>query len=255
MISAVIVTYNEANKLEGCLKSLQGFADEIIVVDLGSQDETKRLIRSCKVSLYHHKWVPYADPIRNFAISKASGPWILMLDPDERITKTLAAKLKELTKKTDFSAANIPSKNIFFGKWIKHTNFWPDRHTRFFKKGCVSWLARVHSYPQVRGEITNLPAEEPLAIIHYGYDNYRQFIQKQLRYSTSEAKNRLSSGERFSVIPLVWKPIREFGVRFIKHQGYRDGIYGALLVLGLMVYQVLVQIKMLLLDKKNLEPY
>lgn len=257
-ISAVIVTYNEAHKLAGCLASIRDFADDIVVVDLGSSDRTDLLLKKYKVRKFTHSLVPYADPIRNFAISKAEKKWVLMLDPDERLTPILATRLKAIMKlkDSDYVAVNIPFKNIFFGRWISHTNFWPDKHIRFFIKDKVRWQDMVHSYPIIQGKILDLPAEGSLAIEHYGYDNYSQFVKKQMRYAKSDAWNRIYAGERFSIITLIWKPWREFLVRFIKHQGYKDGIYGVMLVLGLMFYQVLVQFKMLYyIRTKERRPY
>ncbi len=247
MISAVLISYNEKAKLKVCLESLEGFTGEIIVVDLGSSDGTKEMLEDKDVKLFKHDWVPYADPIRNYAFSKASGDWIIMLDPDERLTSSLKDELLEISKgSSEYTAVNIPFKNIFWGRWIAHTNFWPDKHIRFFKKGTVKWQEKVHSYPIIDGLVLDLPSDEKYAIEHFGYDNYRQFIRKQWKYSTSAAWNRLSEGKGFSLIELMWQPLREFLARFIKHQGYKDGLDGVFLVGVLMVYQIVVQLKVLL---------
>lgn len=250
MISVCIVCLNEAEKLKKCLKSLEGFADEIIVIDLGSTDQTLEVCESFAAKVYKHEKVPYVELIRNFAISKTNGDWVLILDPDETIPEKLKEKLKEITT-TDYVAVNIPRKNIFFGKWISHTNWWPDYHIRFFKNGKVEWLEAIHSYPRVTGNILKLPKDGNLAIIHFGYDNFSQFIDRQNRYSEVEAQQRFGEGERFSLSNIIWKPAREFLVRFVKHQGYLDGFYGFSLTILMCIYKLMVEVKLWELSQKK----
>ena len=251
MISTVIVTFNEEKKLVNCLMSVKDFSDEIVIVDLGSTDHTLDIAKKYQAKIFHHHWVDYVEKVRNFAISKTSGEWILILDPDEIITDKLKIKLKEVTKLKDYSAVNIPRKNIFFGRWIAHTNWWPDRHIRFFKKGKVKWLEKIHSYPEVDGKLIDLPADPELAIIHFGYDNLSQFLERQNRYSTIEAEQRFRSGERFFWPNLFWKPSREFLVRFIKHAAFLDGFYGLALTFLMMIYQLEMMVKLWELDRKD----
>lgn len=249
MISAVIVNFNQADKLKDCLQSIRNFADEIVVIDLGSTDDSEEITKKFGGKFIPHKFEPYVELVRNDAISYARGGWILVLDPDETITADLSSKLKEVSQNERYVAVNIPRKNIFFNKWIAHTNWWPDRHVRFFKKQTVVWSDQIHLYPQVNGDILDLEAKEELAIIHHGYSSIRQFIDRQNRYSTIEAENRHKTGEKFSWINLFWWPKREFLVRLIKHQGYLDGFHGFALTILMMIYRLMVVIKMWELEK------
>lgn len=251
MISVVVTCFNEANKLKRCLESVNDFVQELVVVDLGSSDKSLAVAKEFDAKIYFHKFVPYVEVVRNYAISKASLDWILVLDPDEIIPKDLKEKLKEVARGNQFMAVNIPRKNIFFGKWIAHTNFWPDSLVRFFKKGKVTWGEKIHVYPQVNGEILSLPAKENLAIIHYGYDDIKQFIDRQNRYSQVEARNLYDLGERFSWGSFFWRPTREFLVRFIRHAGFLDGFYGFALSFLMMVYELQVMIKLWELEKEK----
>ncbi|TSC87758.1 MAG: glycosyl transferase family protein [Microgenomates group bacterium Gr01-1014_7] len=251
MISTVVINYNQSNKLEDCLKSVQNFADEILVVDLGSTDQSQQVAKKFNAIFIQHKFVPYVEIIRNFAVSKANGDWILVLDPDEQITDDLAKKLKDVTLEDKYAAVNIPRKNIFFGKWIAHTNWWPDRHVRFFKKGKVKWEDRIHFYPRVDGKVLDLPAREDLAIIHFGYQSIEQFIDRQSRYSTIKAQNLYESGVRFSWFSFFWNPFREFIVRYIRHAGFLDGFLGLSLTFLMMVYQLQVLIKLWELEQNK----
>lgn len=251
MISAVVISFNEAEKLENCLKSIENFADELVVIDLGSSDNSIKIAKKFKAKIYHHEFVPYVESVRNFAISKTGGEWVLILDPDEALTSNLKEKLKEIVKENKYDAINIPRKNTFFGRWIAHTNWWPDYHVRFFKKGRVEWTGEIHIYPKAHGKTLKLPENENMAIIHYGYDNIKEFIDRQSRYSSIEADQRYKKGERFSWINFFWWPTREFLVRYIKHSGFLDGFYGFALTFLMGVFRLMVAIKIWELEKQK----
>ncbi|OGE64287.1 hypothetical protein A3J13_00610 [Candidatus Daviesbacteria bacterium RIFCSPLOWO2_02_FULL_36_8] len=251
MISVVYVNYNEAEKLEKSFQTIKNFAQEIVVLDLGSSDHTKEVCKKFNVKLLKHEKVEYVELVRNYAISKANGDWILVLDPDEEISLKLRSTLEDITKQDKFVAVNIPRKNIFLNKWISHTNWWPDKHIRFFRRGAVHWNKKIHSYPNVDGNVLDLGANENLAIIHFGYHSLSDFIERQNKYSGIEAENLFSIGERFSYFKLIWKPIREFLVRYIKHAGFLDGFYGFALTFLMMIYQIEIMIKLWEREKQN----
>ncbi len=251
MVSAVLVNFNEGKKLKEALESLIDFAEELVVVDLGSTDGSEEICKKFGARIFTHAPVPYVELIRDYSISKANGDWVMVLDPDEKIGSKLKEKLRYVIKNDKFTAVNIPRKNIFFGKWISHSNWWPDKHIRFFKKGSVRWGDKIHKYPEVVGPILNLNAEEDLAILHFGYNSINEFINRQDRYSTIEAKNLYDGGLRFSWSLFFWRPFREFLVRFVRHAGFLDGFYGFALVYLMMVYQLEVMIKLWEMEKKR----
>lgn len=251
MISAVIVNFNEAEKLKKCLKSLEGFADEVVVLDFGSTDGSTEIYKEYEVKVFKHDPVPYVESVRNYAVSKAKGDWILVLDPDEILTSELKNKLKTISEEDNFTAVNIPRKNIFFGRWISHSNWWPDRQVRFFKKGAVKWKEKIHQYPEVSGRVLDLDAKAGFAIVHFSYNFVNEFMTRQNRYSTIEAKNHYDNGVKFSIRLFFWKPVREFLVRFIRHAGFLDGFYGFGLTILMMVYQMEVMVKLWELEREK----
>lgn len=229
MISVAIAALPEEEKnVEEAVLSVKNFADEVVIVRIGKDVPN----------------TPYVETIRNEMIKRCKGDWILILDPDERVTESLASKLIEIANGRTYDAVNIPRKNIFFGHWIAHSNWWPDRQVRFFKKGNVIWDSQIHSYPKVTGKQLNLEAIEEFAIEHFGYDSISEFIGRQNRYSGIEAVNRLEKGERFSLLNFFWWPSREFLVRYIKHLGFLDGFYGFALSFLMAIYKITVQVKM-----------
>ena len=138
---------------------------------------------------------------------------------------------------------NIPRKNIFWGTWIAHTNFWPDRQIRLFQKDKIHWPEKIHTYAEVDGVVVDLPADPGLSIEHYGYDDLTQFYNRQNRYSSVEA-DELSESQKFSYARLIWSTLRVWLVRYVKHLGFLDGYSGLFLVYGLMITQISISVKL-----------
>jgi len=243
-ISVVINTHNEADKLKDCLQSVKDWVDEIVVVDMESTDETRKIARNFNAKIYKEKLVPYVELIRNQSVNKANSDWALVLDPDERISANLAKELKKIVKEDKFEVVNIPRKNIIFNKWIRHTNWWPDRQIRFYKKGRVVWPEKIHQYPQVKGKVLDLPAKEELAIEHLNYENISQFLSRQNRYSEILAQNYFDEGQRFSWFNFFWRPTRIFLQRYLRHAGFLDGFHGLSLSYLATLSQMATEIKL-----------
>lgn len=231
-ISVVLNTLNCQENLAKALKSIEKIADEIIVCDDGSGDKTLEIAKEFNAKIFHHKGMGYVEPARNFAIERAQGPWILLLDCDEEIPTSLSSKLKELAsgdRRSEIDYVLIPRKNIIFGKWIKHTGWWPDYNVRFFKKGRVTFSNKIHEQPQTQGREWKLADKESLAIVHHNYQTIGQFLERVNKYTDIEARELLDSGYKFSWIDLFKKPDGEFLSRFFAQEGYKDGIHGFIL--------------------------
>jgi (heptosyl)LPS beta-1,4-glucosyltransferase len=241
-ISAVVNTRNEENNIEECLKSLQ-FADEIIVVDMESTDNTKKIAGGYTDKIFDTKMVGFVEPARNFAIGKATGSWILIVDADERIPKTLAGKLIEITQGEDGDFVRIPRKNLIFGQWTQHSRWWPDYNIRFFKKGSVEWQNEIHSIPVTTGIGINLDADEAYAIEHHHYNTIDEYFERALRYSSQQAKELIGNGYKFDVKDFITKPIGEFISRFFAGDGYKDGLHGLVLAFLQFFSVMLVYLK------------
>ncbi len=246
LISVVINTLNEEKNLPRCLKSVQNFADEIVVVDMHSDDRTREIASEFGARVFLYSRVGYVEPARNFAISRARGRWILILDADEKIGRTLARKLRQIASKPhqDIDYVLIPRKNIIFGKWIQNSRWWPDYLPRFFKKGKVKWPKQIHQKPVLNGQIYTLPDNERFAIIHYNYKTLDQFLGRSRRYAEIQA-NELIKEKKYVLNygDLLLKPVGEFLSRFFAGEGYRDGIHGLALSLLQAYATTLVYLK------------
>ena len=230
-ISAVINTYNEERNLERCLKSLKGFADEIVVVDMGSSDNTKEIAEKHDAKIYSFEYTRFVEPARNFAVSKAKNQWVLVLDADEELPSSLGKKLIQIAKENEADFVEIPRKNIIFGKWINHSRWWPDCLVRFFKKNKVHFSDKIHVPPTTEGKGFLLEAKEEWAIVHHNFQSISQFVERLNRYTDIQSDELVKKGYSFGWRDLVVKPAEEFFSRFFSGEGYKDGIHGLSLAL------------------------
>jgi glycosyltransferase involved in cell wall biosynthesis len=238
-ISVVVNTLNEEKNLPRALSSIKTIADEIVVVDMKSIDNTVGIAKEFGAKVYEHERTNYVEPARNYALSKAKNKWILVLDADERVPAKLTKKLKQISKSPDADYYRIPRKNIVFGKWLKHSRWWPDYNIRFFKKGAVAWNEVIHSVPMTTGKGKDLPDLKDYAIVHYHYNNIEQYITRMNRYTTVQAKIKRKDGYKFSWRDLISKPSGEFLSRYFFAEGYKDGIHG-LALSGLQAFSEMV---------------
>jgi len=232
-ISVVINTLNEEQNLPRVLASVRGLADEIIVVDMQSDDGTVKIAKEAGARVYEHKKTGYVEPARNFAISKATGEWILILDADEELQSSLVKKIKNIVNSPEpANYYRIPRKNLIFGKWLEHTGWWPDYNIRLFKKGKVIWNEIIHSVPLTIGEGIDLPAEEQLAIIHNNYPDLNSYLERMNRYTSIQLKLLQQDGKyHFVWRDLILRPSKEFVSRYFMNEGYKDGAHGLALSL------------------------
>jgi len=245
-ISAVVSVFNEEKKIEKCLRSLV-FADEIIVIDNGSTDRTVELAKKFTDKIFSQENdLLKIDIQKNFGFEKATYNWILSIDADEEVSSKLAEEIKEKIENS-VNGYYIPRKNIIFGKWIRHSGWYPDFQLRLFRKGKGSFTkSHVHESLSLNGKADYLKNE----LIHYNYDSVSQFFQKAINvYIPSEAKNYLDKGYIFSYADVIRFPLKEFLSRFFLRKGYKDGFYGLVLAMLMAFYHFLVFVNIWELNK------
>lgn len=230
-ISVVINTLNEEDNIKRAVGSVS-WADEIVVCDMYSNDKTLEIAKKLGAKVISHKRLEYVEPARNFAIEKASGEWILLLDPDEEVGVDLRDRLIQISENLgQIDYVRIPRKNLIFGKWMQASMWWPDYNIRFFKKGKVSWSDRIHRPPNAIGQGLDLPEDGKWAIIHHHYNNVSQYLERMIRYTKIQAGELKKDGYKFEWNDLIKKPLGEFLGRFFANKGYQDGIHGLALSL------------------------
>lgn len=243
MISAIVHTYNEEKNIDRCLTSLS-FVDEIIVVDMGSTDNTLKRAENYKTTIFKHPYTRFVEPARNFGISKAKQEWILVVDADEEIPISLSHLLKDLASKGEYQYYRLPRKNILLNKWIQHTGWWPDFQIRFFKKNYVKWVKQIHGIPETIGKGFDMEAIEANAITHYNYQSIEQFISRLNKYTSVTAEEYFLKNIRSTQKDLFLFPTKEFVKRFFVQEGFKDGIHGLALSFLQSFYELVVMLKL-----------
>lgn len=238
-ITAIIVVKNSPPHLFETLESINDLVSEIIIgnIDIGNTYK-KELSKNKKVKVIDlPSIIAFADLVKEDLKKKASGEYILYLDPDE-IFPDLTSRLAELLKMYDYFY--FPRKNIIFGKWIEHSRWWPDYQLRLFKKGSVTWPKVLHPKAKGVGKEYRLEPIEQNSILHFNYDNMDQYLEKAARYAKSEAQEIVQKKEQYNWQSMLQRAVSEFMSRFFASEGYKDGLHGFALASLQMFYCFLV---------------
>lgn len=250
-ISVVINTLNNEGIIERAIKSVK-WADEIVICDMYSEDKTVEIAKKLGVKVFLHKRLEFVEPARNFAVSKASNDWVLVLDPDEEVMDSLKDRLIEVASKMEqVDYVRLPRKNLIFGTWMQASMWWPDLNIRFFRKGKVEWSNKIHKPPQVQGKGLDLSADEKWAIIHHHYESLSQFLERMERYTRVQADELYEEGYKFNWQDLIRKPLSEFLSRFFVNHGFEDGLHGLALSLLQAFSFIVVYLRVWEMEKFN----
>ncbi len=222
-ISTVIITFNEEKRLEPALKSLAGLASEIVVVDSFSTDKTVKLAKKYTNKVFQRKWTDYSDQ-KNYANTRASFPWILSLDADERISSELRKEILEIKKEEpECDGFLIPRQVYYLGRWIRHSGWYPDRKLRLFRKEKARWEGEyVHERLVVEGKIQKLSG----SIHHFTYRNISEHLDRINKFSELGAQKLYAKGKKCRWPRLVFMPFFRFVKSYFWRAGFLDGYPG-----------------------------
>ena len=224
-LSVVIITCNEAGNIRACIESV-AFADEVVVLDSGSSDDTVAIAREAGARVSTSADWPGFGPQKNRALALAQGEWVLSLDADERVTPELAAEIRQVLENPGHQAYDMPRLSSFCGRFIRHSGWWPDRVLRLFRRGTAHFTdAVVHERVVGAGETGQLTAH----LLHYTYPDLETALVKMNRYSSDSAAAMFARGRRASLWSALghgsWTFIRIYFVR----RGFLDGRHGFVL--------------------------
>ncbi|MFW6129288.1 MAG: glycosyltransferase [Candidatus Aminicenantaceae bacterium] len=254
-ISVVVITYNEEKKLEPALKSVKDIADEIIIVDSFSEDDTAKIAKKYTKRFYKRKWVDYSDQ-KNYANRLASFPWIFSLDADERLPENLRKEILNIKKEPepDYSAYSMPRLTFYLGKWIRHCGWYPDRKIRLFYKEKASWEGQyVHEKLIVDGKVKKLQ----YPILHFTYDNIAEHMARINNFSSLGARKLYARKKKCRFYHLLMVPIFRFIKTFILKAGFMDGYPGFVISIfhGYAIFVRYAKLKEIWKKGEKIEPY
>jgi len=220
----IILTYNEATHIADCVESAL-FADEVIVFDSYSQDETASLAEYAGATVLQRKFDNFAGQ-RNAALEvvRDRAEWVLFVDADERVTPELAQETLEVIQKPGYAAWRIPRHNYLFGKLTRGAGWYPDYQTRLLRVGSARYNPDrpVHETAILDGPEGTMQHH----FIHYNYEDVAQFRAKQNKYLRYDAQMMFNQGIKPKPQNYVLQPLRHFRWRFFTLKGYRDGLHG-----------------------------
>lgn len=223
-LSGVIITFNEADNIERCLKSLTDVVDEIIVVDSYSTDNTKDICKKFDVTLIEQEFLGYIEQ-KNFALQQASNDYILSLDGDESLSETLQKSIIELKTNWKFDGYYCNRFNNFCGQWIKYSDWYPNRKLRVFDRKKGQW-AGINPHDNFQLVPNTKTSRLKGDILHNTYQSYSEFNQKTEYFSTIAAKAYYDKGQTASFWKVIWNPTWAFFKAYFLRLGFLDGFNG-----------------------------
>jgi glycosyltransferase involved in cell wall biosynthesis len=220
-VSVTVITRNESANIDACLASVE-WADEVIVVDSDSTDDTVARARARGARVMVRPWPGYS-PQKNWAAEQAFSDWILSIDADERVTPQLAAEIREALQSPTASGYRIPRVTWHLGRWIRTTDWYPDYQLRLYDRRRARWAPRrVHE---------SVTADGPVALLkhdlqHYAYRDISHHHATMDRYTTLAAGEMFDAGRSASLLDLALHPPAAFVRNYLLRRGCLDGAVG-----------------------------
>lgn len=236
-LSLVIITKNEGLNLARCIESVP-FADEIIVVDSGSTDDTREIALRYTRHVFDVPWTGFG-PTKQAALKRATSDWILSLDADEALDEELARSIREALQQ-DASPAmgyQLCRISMFLDRWIMHSGWYPELILRLGRRTALACTTElVHERLDVEGPVLVLKGH----LLHYTAPELGPYIEKMHLYAGLMASKKFQRGRRAGVLDLCFRPLYKFCYSYFFRRGFLDGVPGLILA-GVLAYYVFMQ--------------
>lgn len=223
-LSVVIITYNEQRNIARCIDSVLSIADEIIVVDSYSTDETVNIAAQKGAKIVLHTFEGHIEQ-KNYAITQASFPHILSIDADEMPDKQFLAEIKSIKQNWIHDGYSVNRLNNYCGKWIRHGAWYPDVKLRLWDSRKGKWAG---SNPHDKYEMQEGSSIKHVAgdLLHYSYETIEEHYKKSAYFSTIAANAYFQKGKRSSLFKTYASPLFRFTRDYVFKLGFLDGKYG-----------------------------
>ena len=222
-LTVTVITFNEADNIAAALDSVS-WADEIIVVDSHSTDDTVAIARKTATQVIIRDWPGYSEQ-KNFAADQASHDWVLSMDADERVTPELASEIRALLQQEpDARGYRVRRVSRYLGRWIRSTDWFPDYQLRLYDRRAGRWNGlRIHESFRLTSAT---PAHLQGELQHYAYRDISHHLRKIDAYTTLIADEWVAEGRRASAARLLLHPAMAFVRNYVLRRGFRDGVPG-----------------------------
>ncbi|MDR2887241.1 MAG: glycosyltransferase family 2 protein [Bacteroidales bacterium] len=226
-ISAVIITFNEEKFIGRCLDSLQGVADEIVVVDSFSTDRTEDICRQYGALFFTHPFGGFRDQ-KNHALSLASYSHVLSIDADEALSEELRSSILAMGENWKYDGYFVNRRNIYCGKRIKYSGWYPDRQLRLFSTGAGEWGGHnIHERVVMHSDCSVGRLEGDL--LHWNFTSVAEHVEKMKHYSETCAREYHRAGKKASFFSPFVHGFWTFFRTYILNAGFLDGRYGCII--------------------------
>lgn len=222
LLTAVIITLNEERNIKRCIDSIKDVADEIIVIDSGSTDQTKYICETAKVRFIYNPWGGYSDA-RNFGAQQSSNDWIVALDADESLSVELKESILTIKKYPEPVFASVKRLTNYCGHWVKHCGWYPDIKLRFYDRRKAGFIGDIHE------TVSPAAAENILLdgdLFHYSYYSIEDHVLQYNKFTTLTAQAAFKAGKKSSIVKIIASPALKFIKSYFIQLGFLDGYYG-----------------------------
>ncbi len=235
-VSVVILTKNEEKNIADCIGSVRDWADEVIIIDDLSTDQTVSIAQTMADKVLIKK-MDIEGAHRNWAYAQTKHPWVLSLDADERATPELADEIRQtLASPGDFVAFSIPRRNYIGEVWVQNSGWYPSAQIKLIRNDKFKFEeVEVHPRAFINGPRRRLDQD----IIHFSYKNYEDFLSKLNKQTTLEAKKWIRTGRSMSMGRAAWRALDRFFRKFIGKRGWKDGFLGFMVAFFDTLYQIM----------------
>ncbi len=226
-LSVVIITFNEEKNIERCLKSVMNIADEIIVLDSFSTDKTEEICQKYNVKFFQHEFDDYTSQ-KNRAVSFAENDYVLSLDADEVLSKKLKNSIFKIKENPIFDAYDFNRLNIYCGKPIKHTSWYPDRKIRIWNRKKGKWVGnKIHEIVKLEkdAKIDTLNGD----LLHYSFNSIEEHILQANKFSSISAEQIVQNNKKNLVLKAITNPSFKFFKNYFLKLGFLEGYTGLLI--------------------------
>lgn len=226
-ISVVIITLNEEKNIRRCLESVSGIADEIVIVDSASIDNTIDIAKEYSAKIVIQPFLGYGKQ-KNFAIKQASHNWILSLDADEALSITLRNSIEKVKENAPYNSYSFSRLTNYCGKWIKHCGWYPDKKIRLFKKNAGAWKEdKIHEKWELHNTADEVGALKG-DLLHYSFYTISDHLKQIEKFTEIAAKESVEKGKKASLFKIWAGPKWTFFTQYVIRLGFLDGYYGYL---------------------------
>ena len=243
-LTVIILTRNEKKNIEDCIASVK-FADDMIIVDSGSEDNTRDIAQKCGARVFLKPFENFAAQ-RNFGLSKVETDWVFYLDADERVLPEIREEILKAVNLNERFSYRVQRRQIIFGERVNYGGHGPDYVARLFPTDAIKWEGIVHE-----GVVTDLESKTIAGHLeHYTYESWDKYFEKFNQYTTLMAEKMYQKGKKCTFADIILHPIGGFLKFYVFNRGFLDGKIGFILAAFHYAYTMAKYVKLYYMCKK-----